>query len=194
MDALGGDAVAGEGIADDGAIGAGAGGGVVVNANLVAEAIEGLREVALFLESCGDGEEGLIGAALAGAFVDGVPEGAVANDLAAGACTEFVALEEALGNAVAVVLPTVGVEVIVAEEFKEDAVKFVGAGLSGDVDDATCGSAEFGGVSGGFYFELTYGFDGDGVGVARFCGASGFASVDEYAVLLGEAAVDLRGG
>ena len=194
VDALGGDAVAGEGIADDSAIGAGAGGGVVVNANLVAEAIEGLREVALSLESGGDGEEGLVWAALAGAFVDGIPEGAVADDLTAGTGTEFVALEEALGDAVAVVLPTVGIEAIVAEEFEKDAVEFVGAGLGGDVDDATGGATEFGGVSGGFYFEFADGFDRDGVGVAGFGGASGFASVDEYTVLLGEAAVDLRGG
>ena len=185
------DAVAGEGISDEGAARAGAGGRVVVDAVDIAEAVEGLREVALFLQGRWDGEEGLVWAALAGAFVDGVPEGAVADDLAAGAGTKFVALEEALGDTIAIVLPTVGVEVIVAKEFEKDAVEFVSAGLSGDIDDAAGGTAEFRRVSGGFDFEFAYSFNGDGVGVAGFCGAARFATVDKDAVLLGKAAIDL---
>ena len=113
------------------------------------------------------------------AFINGEPEGFVSpvidfrdDERSAGASAEFVALEQALGDAVAVVLPTVGVEVVVAKEFEEDTMEFVGAGLGGDIDDAAGGAAELGRVSGGFDFEFPYGFDGDCVGVAAFGGTA----------------------
>ena len=59
------------------------------------------------------------------------------NDGTAEGGAELVKAEAGFRNAQSVIEPVVGIEGVVAEEFKGVAVEFVGAGFNGGIHDAT---------------------------------------------------------
>src|SRR5579885_212155 len=73
--------------------------------------------------------------------------------------TKLILTKGALGNATGVFKKVGGVELIVAEEFPGRAVKFVGAGLDGGIQNRGAGAAEFGAETGGLDAELLNGVD-----------------------------------
>src|SRR5260370_14097609 len=111
MDARGWNFITRECIANEAAgfVRIGASGQRVIDDIDIAVAVEGLRKIAGALQRCRNRRQHLVRAALAGAFVIGVEEGAIALYLAARRGARFVALEEAFCHVLALVLPTLGV-------------------------------------------------------------------------------------
>src|SRR5207247_640615 len=156
--------------------------------------VKSLTKVAAPLFGGGDRVQKLDRATLANSFVVAKEERTVLDNRAAERCAELVALELSASYIVPIVLPTIGIQVIIAEELVSNAMICVGAGLGDDVHDAAAGSPVFGGVGSGIDAEFGHGLERHGEGLVSTHDVAAFAAVGQQSVLGGEAAAHSDAG
>src|SRR5271157_3791298 len=113
-----------------------------------------MRKVARLYRIRGHRPENLGGTTLSRAFIVEKEEELVVFDGTADVGAESIELKRRLGDAVAVVLPTIGIEVGIADELPTGPVKLVGARFGGYLRNTANGAPELGRVCGGVHPDL----------------------------------------